>query len=120
MIDEIDLPAKYRAEKAENARLRKRMHKLENDIEKLKVENEQICQNNVRIEVYRQMVAELDAAVLELAADCRLQYGGCNLCANNHTDTCKSCIRDDIWADVAKEPKDRWQWRGPQKEEPNK
>lgn len=91
---------------------------LESDtanIAALKAENERIRQNSVSQEAYQMMCEERDAAVAELKKSCNYQFGGCYLCLNQHTDLCKSCLRDDIWADIAKNPKDNWIWRGPQK-----
>ena len=85
------------------------------NIASLKAENERIRQNSVSQEAYQMMCEERDAAVAELKKSCNYQFGGCYLCLNQHTDLCKSCLRDDIWADIAKDPKDNWQWRGPQK-----
>ena len=85
------------------------------EIASLKSENERIRQNSVSQEVYQMMCEERDAAVAELKKSCNYQFGGCYLCLNQHTDLCKSCLRDDIWADIAKNPKDNWIWHGPQK-----
>ena len=85
------------------------------EIASLKAENERIRQNSVSQEVYQMMCEERDAAVAELKKSCNYQFGGCYLCLNQHTDLCKSCLMDDIWADIAKNPKDNWIWHGPQK-----
>ena len=85
------------------------------EIASLKAENERIQQNSVSQEAYQMMCEERDAAVAELKKSCNYQFGGCYLCLNQHTDLCKSCLRDDIWADIAKNPKDNWIWHGPQK-----
>lgn len=85
------------------------------EIAALKAENERIRQNYISPKVYRMACEERDAAVAELKKSCNYQFGGCYLCLNQHTDLCKSCLRDDIWADIAKNPKDNWIWHGPQK-----
>ena len=89
----------------------------QSEIASLKSENERIRQNSVSQELYQMMCEERDAAVAELKKSCNYQFGGCYLCLNLHTDLCKSCLRDDIWTDIAKNPKDNWIWHGPQKGE---
>jgi hypothetical protein len=54
----------------------------------------------------------LNKAVEQLKSWGHLAYGGCSICANIHTEKCKSCIRDDIFGEIAKSPTDHWQWRG--------
>ena len=60
---------------------------------------------------------ERDAAIADLKQASKIPYGGCHLCTSIRTEICKECYRSDMFAEIAKNPTDHWEWRGVQEEE---
>ena len=65
----------------------------------------------------RQLEKERDAAVADLKQASKIPYGGCYLCTSIRTEICKECYRSDMFAEIAKNPTDHWEWRGVLEEE---
>ena len=63
-----------------------------------------------------QLVKERDAAVADLKQASKIPYGGCHLCTSIRTEICKECYRSDMFAEIAKNPTDHWEWRGVKEE----
>ena len=59
---------------------------------------------------------ERDAAIADLKQASKIPFGGCHLCTSIGTEICKECYRCDLFAEIAKNPTDHWEWRGMQDE----
>lgn len=59
---------------------------------------------------------ERDALIADLKQASKIPYGGCHLCKSIRTEICKECYRSDMFSEIAKNPTDRWEWRGVQNE----
>lgn len=59
-----------------------------------------------------QLVKERDAAIADLKQASKIPFGGCHLCKSIRTEICKECYRGDMFAEIAKNPTDHWEWRG--------
>lgn len=80
---------------------------------KLKAERDEYKQKYLSSEAdATNLTGLLVQAVADLQKESRFLYGGCHLCGNAHTEICKSCIRDDFYADIADNATDKWEWRG--------
>lgn len=64
----------------------------------------------------RQLEKERDALIADLKQASKIPYGGCHLCKSIRTEICKECYRSDMFSEIAKNPTDRWEWRGVQNE----
>lgn len=62
------------------------------------------------------LTKERDAAVADLKQASKIPYGGCHLCTSIRTEICKECYRSDLFAEIAKNSTDHWEWRGVQED----